>query len=89
IQTCDAVELCFNSNKTIKAVAENLGTSSYNLSKWKRDYSNKGDLSFPGKGKQELTPEQEEVHRLKKPRETQTERDILKKAVAIFSKKPK
>jgi len=86
----DAVELCLNSNKTIKEIAENLGTSPYNLSRWKREYSNKGELAFPGQGKQKLTPEQEKIHKLKKElRETQLERDILKKAVAIFSKKPK
>jgi len=86
----EAVELSLNSDKTIKAVAEDLGTSPYNLSRWRREYTEKGDLSFPGKGKQKLTPEQEEVQRLKKElKETQIERDILKKAVAIFSKKPK
>jgi len=86
----EAVELSLNSDKTIKAVAEDLGTSPYNLSRWIREYTKKGDLSFPGKGKQKLTPEQEEVQRLKKElKETQIERDILKKAVAIFSKKPK
>lgn len=47
-------------------------------------------MTFPGHGKQKLTPEQEEIQRLKKElRETQIERDILKKAVAIFSKGPK
>ena len=86
----EAVELSLNSDKTIKAVAEDLGTSPYNLSRWIREYTKKGDLSFLGKDKQKLTPEQEEVQRLKKKlRETQIERDILKKAVAIFSKKPK
>lgn len=86
----EAVELCLNSNKTIKEIAENLGTSPYNLSRWKREYSDKGELAFPGQGKQKLTSEQEEIQQLKKKlMEAQMERDILKKAVAIFSKKPK
>jgi transposase len=45
-------------------------------------------LSFPAHGKQKLTP-QEENRRLKKVlADTQQERDILKVALAIFTKKP-
>jgi len=33
----EAVELSLNSDKTIKAVAEDLGTSPYNLSRWRRE----------------------------------------------------
>lgn len=86
----EAVELSFNSDKTCKDIAEELGINYNNLVRWRREYKNNGDLAFPGQGKQNLTPEQEEIQRLKNElKETQIERDILKKAVAIFSKKPK
>jgi transposase len=43
-----------------------------------------GGDAFPGHGRQ--TPEQEEIRRLKRKVEILTqERDILKKAIAIFS----
>lgn len=86
----EAVELSFNSDKTCKDIAEELGISYHNLIKWRREYKKDGDLAFPGQGNQKLTPDQEEIQRLKKElKETQIERDILKKAVRIFSKQPK
>ena len=86
----DAVELSLNSNKTIKEIAEDLGISYGNLTRWRREYKQKEDNAFPGKGKQKLTPEQQKIKELQDElRETKLERDILKKAVGIFSKKPK
>ena len=86
----DAVELSFNSDKTIKEVAEDLGISYGNLTRWRREYKQKGDLAFPGNGNQKLTPEQQKIKELEdKLKEAKLERDILKKTVAIFSKKPK
>ena len=86
----DAVELSNRPNKTIKEVAENLGIPYGTLSRWRREYKDKGEFAFPGHGKQKLTPEQKEIKRLKKElNDTKEERDILKKAVSIFSKKTK
>jgi transposase len=86
----DAVELSFNSDKTIKEIAEDLGISYGNLTRWRREYKQKGNLAFPGNGNQKLTAEQQKIKELEdKFKETKLERDILKKAVAIFSKKPK
>ena len=76
----EAVELSFNSDKSCKVIAEELGINYNLLIRWRKEYKEKGDLAFPGHGKQKLTPEQEEIQRLKKElRETQIERDILKK----------
>jgi len=86
----DAVELSFDSDKTIKEIAEDLGISYGNLTRWRREYKQKGDHAFPGNGKQKLTPEQQKIKELEsKLKEANLERDILKKAVAIFTKKPK
>ena len=44
--------------------------------------------AFPGKGK--LKPEEEEIRRLRKEfEEMREERDILKKALAVFSRRGK
>jgi transposase len=55
--------------------------------RWRRLAEVYKEASFPGHGNQILTEEQKEIVRLKKElRDAQLERDILKKAVSIFSK---
>jgi transposase len=73
----------------VEEVARDLGIAHSNLRRWRAQYSKNGELAFPGNGKQRLTPQEEEIRRLKKELyEVQQERDILKKALAIFTKKP-
>ena len=85
----DAVSHSLTSEKTVEEVARDLGITHSNLRRWRAQYSKNGELAFPGKGKQRLTPQEEEIRRLKKELyEVQQERDILKKALAIFTKKP-
>lgn len=51
---------------------------------WKKRYESGKLEAFPGKGR--LSPEDKEILRLKRENERlRMERDILKKAVAIFS----
>lgn len=70
-----------NSQHTATDVAKGLGISRSLLYSWKNKYANNGDKAFVGKGHlTELTALR------KKLRETEMERDILKKAVGIFSK---
>jgi len=46
-------------------------------------------LAFPGHGKENLMPQEEKVRKLqKKLNDIRIERDILKKTLAIFTKKP-
>ena len=86
----DAVELSFNSDKTVKEIADDLGIIYGSLTRWRREYKNKGEHAFPGNGNQKLTPEEQKIKDLEDElRETKLERDILKKAVGIFSKKLK
>ena len=86
----DAVELSNQPDKTAKEVAENLGIPYGNLTRWRREYKHDGDDAFPGQGNEKLTPEEEKIKQLEKElKDAKTERDILKKAVGIFSKKPK
>ena len=81
-----AVELCL-SGKGTGEVAEELGINSGLLSRWKREYK-RGILGSSTSGsKKVLSAEQAEIARLKKElREAKLERDILKKAVNIFSR---
>jgi transposase len=85
----DAVSHSLTSEKTVEEISRDLGIAHSNLKRWRAQYSKNGELAFPGKGKQRLTPQEEEIRRLKKELyEVQQERDILKKALAIFTKKP-
>ena len=85
----DAVSHSLTSEKTVEEVARDLGIAHSNLRRWRAQYSKRGELAFPGKGKQRLTPQEEEIRRLKKELyDIRQERDILKKALAIFTKKP-
>jgi transposase len=57
------------------------------LYRWRKEYLTKQNGSFPGNGKVILTEAEQELARVKKElRETQMERDILKKPVSFFSK---
>jgi transposase len=81
-----AVELYLSSNKSASSIARDLGICTTNLIRWAREYRNKDLVAFPGHGK----PRDEELHRLRKElAEVKQERDILKKAMAIFSKTQK
>lgn len=65
-------------------VAKELNVSYDNLKRWKKEYKLGRFDAFEMKKK---TPEQEEIARLKKELyDIKMERDILKKAVSIFSK---
>lgn len=55
--------------------------------RWRREYLGNEKGSFPGNGKPKQTEQEAEIARLKKElRDAEMERDILKKAVSIFSK---
>ena len=87
----NAVLLSGEPGRTVSEVAENLGIGKDLLYRWRREYHNSnGRPSFPGNGREALTEEQRRIRELeKKLRDTQMERDILKKAMAIFSRAPK
>ena len=76
-----AVKMVIREGHTAAEVARSLGIHANQLYSWKKKYSNDGEKAFPGKG--HLT----EISALRKQlREVEMERDILKKAVGIFSK---
>ena len=54
------------------------------VSRWKRQLAQEGAAAFPGKG--HLSPREEELRQMSRQLGRVTrERDILKKALAIFS----
>ena len=77
------VEL-LKSGRTAKELSDEYDINSGIIRRWRREFIAKsGDFSK----KRELSPEEQELKALKKElREVQMERDILKKAVSIFSK---
>jgi transposase len=67
-------------------VAEELGIRPEILRRWKREFKQLKNNSFPGNGKAKMTDEERELAQLRKELiETRMERDILKKAISIFS----
>jgi len=86
----NAVLLSEEPGRTVPEVAENLGINSDLIYRWRRQMRESGELAFPGHGKMALTPDQKRIRELeKKLKDTEMERDILKKAMAIFSKASK
>lgn len=82
----EAVKLATRGDKTIVQVARDLGIDKNLITRWKRQLRDDPNFAFPGKGC--LKPADEELRRLKKQlRDVTEERDILKEALAIFSKK--
>ena len=87
----NAVLLCAEPGRTVAEVVENLGIAKDLLYSWHMEYHlSSGKPAFPGNCNEALTQEQKRIRELEKElRETQMERDILKKAMAIFSRAPK
>lgn len=80
------VNLC-QSGKATSDVAKDLDVSIDLVNRWKREYAQYGSNSFAGNGNVVMTDVEKELAQLKKElREVQIERDILKKAVSIFSR---
>lgn len=83
----NAIKL-YKDGKAGNDVCRDLGVPSSTFWGWVKQYEAEGDKGFPGSGKPK--PSDEEAYRLKKELEdVRMERDILKKALAIFSKQDK
>ena len=81
----EAVRLIVEEGRRISELSRELGVGVNSLARWKRKYAEGKIDPFPGKGR--LSPEDAELRRLKRENEVlRMERDILKKAAAIFSK---
>lgn len=83
----EAIKLVRERGVTISQASRDLGLHQNVLRKWVKDHAKNGGQAFPGRGKQR--PDDAEVSRLRRElAKTKAERDILKKAIAFFTKEP-
>ena len=81
----EAVQFVHRSGQSQAQVARDLGIADSTLHHWCKEFAEAGAQAFPGSGHQ--TAAEEELRRLKRELEvTRQQRDILKKALAIFSR---
>ena len=84
----DAVSLISEQDYTRAEAARSLGLNANMLGRWAKEFQSSDGLAFRGNGK--LTPEQEEVRKLKaQVKRLEMEKDILKKATVFFAAETK
>jgi transposase len=84
----EAVRLSREAGRSVASVARDLGISENVLHVWRAKQKQDGQSAFPGSGHQH--GEAEELRRLRRQlAEVTEERDILKKALGVFSRRPK
>ncbi len=84
----EAVRLITEESRPVASVARDLGIGENLLHRWKQQFVNQQEQAFVGTGN--LTPEQAELRRLRRELVDVTEeRDILKKAISVFSDRKK
>jgi transposase len=82
----NAVKLSIERNN-VSELAQELGIEPVLLYRWRKEFQEKGSLSFPGNGVHAISEESKKMADLEKRLlEAETERDILKKALSIISK---
>jgi transposase len=81
----DAIKLTKESGLPPRQVSINLGLPPQLVERWMKEIEKDEATAFPGVGKPKTCDK--ELHELRrKLKQTEEERDILKKALAIFSK---
>lgn len=74
----------------VKQVAEEYGISAQSLATWRSEFKKHKEIAFPGNGIKKQTDAEKEISALQRELADITmERDILKKAIGIFSKNDK
>ena len=80
----EAVRLYETSGKTQAQIERDLGLWRGYIGSWKRALERKGEQAFPGQGR--LSADDERIRQLERENEIlRQERNILRKAMAIFS----
>ena len=78
----EAVRLVTEGGLSMAQVARDLGLDDNLVSRWKKETEQNGQRAFPGQGH----PQDEELARLRRENDVlRQEREILKKAISIFS----
>ena len=80
----EAVKLVTEQGYSVAEAARSLGLNENLIRSWKQALETQGDQAFPGHGK--LPPFEDELRRLRAENQRlRAERDILKKATALFA----
>jgi transposase len=78
----EAVRLVTEGGLSIAQAARDLGLNDNLVNRWKKEAQQNGQRAFPGQGH----PQDEELSRLRRENEVlRQEREVLKKAISIFS----
>ena len=86
----DALNLSNQPGYTVTKAACSLGIAETLIYRWKREQEQSGSLAFPGNGKEALSDDKARIKELEtRLKDAEMERDILKKAVGIFSQASK
>ena len=81
----ETIHLVLSRGMSVSKVSQDLDIGSDLIYSWIRKYKSDPENSFPGKG--HLKPEDEKLRKLERElADVKEERDILKKAISIFSK---
>jgi transposase len=84
----DAVKLVTEQGYRVSEASRNLGVEGSVLRRWIKEFEKDKAAAFPGNGR--MTPEQEEIRRLREEnKRLLMEREILKKAAAFFANESK
>lgn len=80
----DAVRMVIDRGQSVSQVSRDLGVTRSLLQHWVEEFQSNPEGSFPGKGRLSLEQQELEVLR-RKLAQVEEEREILKKALAVFS----
>ena len=83
----EIVKLSLQEDETVKDLAIRFSVSANTIYNWRSAYLKNKEDAFPGKGNKLMNETERLIDQLEREnRELKLERDILKKAVGIFSK---
>ncbi len=84
----EIIKMSMDADTSVTYLAERFGISPNTIYNWRSKYYKEQGIQASGQGVKQMSDEEREIAKLKKQlREAQLERDILKKAIGIFSKK--
>ena len=87
-QKLEIIKLSYEDGQSIATIALRFNVSTNTIYNWRNQFKKHQEDAFPGNGIKIMSKSEREIENLKKQlREAQLERDILKKAIGIFSKK--
>ncbi len=87
-QKLEVIKLSYEEGQSLANIALRFNISTNTIYNWRYQFKKHQEDAFPGNGIRIMSKAEREIEYLKKQlQEAQLERDILKKAIGIFSKK--